>query len=236
MTNFENIKLALMAISIFLSSTVIGQTSGEFKYPRGFADVTNVVKIYSSNSCGSETFDIGGGKYRIKFISKIDDNIYLIEIVTNKPNIKSTDKYADVKYPYCISKADYENKFASNPPSNSRTAYGMLAVPFKLRFNPTTIAPGGELGGFYGWFLCNSNWLFVTHAGLTSIALNDVNAATPDNKLGFTGGIGFINDVGKNFQFGVVSGIDLFDGVDKWAYGYNPWISLQIGFKFTKSE
>jgi len=228
--------LTLFAIVSCLSSYAMGQTPGEFKYPRGFADVTDVVKIYSSNACGSTTFDIGGGKNRIKFILKIDDNTFLIEIVNNKANIETNDNYADVNKQHCISKADYENKFAFKPPSNSRTAYGMLAVPFKLRFNPTTIAPGGELGGFYGWYIGNTNWLFATHAGLTSVALNDINAETPDNKIGFTGGLALINDVGKNFQIGIVTGVDLFDGVDNWVYKYNPWLSVQIGFKFTKSE
>jgi len=236
MNNLRFIRLAIFAITICLCSYVEAQTFGDFKYPRGFADVTDVVKIYSSNSCGTITFDIGGGSNRIKFISEIDDNNFLIEIVKNKANIKTTDNYAVVTKQYCISKSDYENKFADNPPSNSRTAYGMLAVPFKLRFNPTTVAPGGELGGFYGWYLGNTNWLFATHVGLTSIALNDVNAATPQNKIGITGGIAFINDIGKNFQIGIVSGVDLFDGVDSWAYKYNPWLSVQIGFKFTKTE
>ncbi len=236
MTKSKLIKLAFLACTIFFFSHSMAQTSGEFKYPRGFADITGVVKVYSSGSCGTNTFDIGGGNYRIKFISKIDDNTFLIEIVTNKANVNSTDNYADVNKQHCMSKTDYENKFDFTPPSNSRTAFGMLAVPFKLRFNPTTIAPGGELGGFYGWYLGNSNWLFATHAGLTSIALNDVNAATPDNKLGFTGGIALINDVGKNFQIGIVTGVDLFDGVDKWVYKYNPWLSVQFGFKFTKSK
>jgi hypothetical protein len=43
-----------------------------------------------------------------------------------------------------------------------------------------------------------------------------------------------INDVSKNFQIGVVTGTDLFDGASDWSYGYEPWLSVQIGFKFTK--
>lgn len=229
-------QLVLLAIGICLSFHTMGQTPGEFKYPRGFADVTDVVKIYSSNSCGSATFDIGGGNKRIKFISIIDANTFLIEIVNNNANIETDDNYASVNKQHCISKSDYENKFDFNPPSNSRTAFGMLAVPFKLRFSPTTVSPGGELGGFYGWYLGNTNWLFAAHAGITSVALNNINSETPDNKIGFTGGAALINDVGKNFQFGIVTGIDLFDGVDSWIYKYNPWLSVQIGFKFTKSE
>ncbi len=109
-------------------------------------------------------------------------------------------------------------------------------MPFKIRFNPITIAPGGELGGYYGWYIKDTNWLFAAHAGLTSISLNNIDAETPENKLGLTIGVALINDIGKNFQVGIVTGIDLFDGADKWAYGYAPWLSLQIGFTFTKSS
>jgi hypothetical protein len=232
--NFFN--LAFMAIFVFSTQKVLGQTDGELRYPKGYADIKDVVKIYSKGSCGSETYDIGGGKFKIKYISKKvgDDNTYIIQIITNKANLKTSDNYADVDNQYCISKNDYDNQLDSKPPCNTCGEFGMLAVPFKLRFNPTTIAPGGELGGFYGWYIGNTKWLFATHAGLTSIALNDVNAETPDNKIGLTVGMALINDVSKSFQVGIVSGIDLFDGVENWAYKYNPWLSVQIGFKFTK--
>ncbi|MGD9994951.1 MAG: hypothetical protein AB7S69_16750 [Salinivirgaceae bacterium] len=230
-------KTTILFIGLFLFALITnGQNYGDIKYPRGFADVTDVVKVYNGGTCGTTAYDIGGGYFKIKFISDIDGSNYLVEVMNNKVNSSTTDNYADVNNQYCITKNDYDNLFSKSSPSNCRTAYGILAVPFKLRFNPTTVAPGGELGGFYGCYIKNSNWLFAAHAGLTSISLNNIDAETPENKIGFTGGIALINDLGENFQVGIVTGVDVFDGVDEWTYGYAPWLSLQIGFKFTKSK
>lgn len=227
-------KITLFTCLLLLSAKIHGQTRNDIRFPVGFADLKDVVQLYSGGNC-STSYDIGS-RGKIKFILDLGSGKYLIEVVRNNANSGTASNYADVdSNQYCISKSDYDNLFSDKAPTNSRTAYGFLAVPFKLRFNPTTVAPGGELGGFYGWFIKDSNWIFAPHAGLTFISLNDINSATPENKTGFTFGLALINDVSKNFQIGIVSGVDLFDGADNWEYGYNPWLSVQFGFKFTKA-
>jgi hypothetical protein len=230
----RNLTLLSCLLLLLTASKIHGQTRNDIRFPAGFADVEDVVQLYSSGSCTTTSYDIGS-RGKIKFISDLGSNKYLIEVVRNNVNSATGSNYANDNNQFCISKTDYDNKFSDKAPTNTRTAFGFLAVPFKLRFNPTTVAPGGELGGYYGWFIKDSNWIIAPHAGLTFISLNDINSATPENKTGFTFGLALINDVSKNFQIGIVSGVDLFDGADKWTYGYNPWLSVQFGFNFTKS-
>lgn len=230
----KNLFLILFFL-IFTNSSLQAQTTGDIRFPVGFATSQDIVQLFDGGSCTSTTFDIGS-RGKIKYIKDLGDDKYLIEVVRNNANeADSTDNFADPNdNRYCISKNDYHNLFSKKAATNTRTAYGFLAVPFKLRFNPTTVAPGGELGGFYGWFIKDSNWIFGPHAGLTFVSLNDIDSDTPENKPGFTFGLTLINDVSDNFQIGVLSGIDIFNGVEEWTYGYSPWLSVQFGFKFTK--
>jgi hypothetical protein len=221
-------------ILTLISGRLAGQTPGDIRYPAGFATLKNVLKEYDGSSCQATPFDIGD-EGKIKFISDLGSGNYLIEVVANNVSAASGANYALRNTQYCIAQSTYSRQFSTRAPSNKRNAYGFLAVPFKIRFAPTTIGPGGELGGFYGRYVKESSWMFAAHAGFTWISLNDVNAATPENKTGFTGGIALINDVANNFQIGIVTGVDLFDGVDTWEYKYAPWLSIQFGFKFTKT-
>jgi len=229
MKNFVILTLAVLAS--FLSNA---QTAGDIRFPNSGSINNDIVQLYDGSTCTANSYDIGS-EGKIKFLKDLGSGKYLIDVIRNNVNASnSNDNYADVNNKYCISKNDYDSFFDKKKWTNTRTAYGFLAVPFKLRFGPTTVAPGGELGGFYGWFIKDSNWIFAPHAGLTFISLNDIDSDTPENKTGFTFGLALINDVSDNFQIGVISGVDVFNGVDEWAYGYSPWLSIQFGFKFTK--
>lgn len=228
-------KLFALIPILFLSFQSYAQTVGDIRFPISGSLNENIVHAFDGSSCTpSIGFDIGP-RGRIKFLKDLGNGNYLIDVTRNNVNSNNgLADFANVNGKYCISKDDYDSFFDKKKWSNSRPVYGFLAVPFKLRFNPTTVAPGGELGGFYGWFIKDSSWILAPHAGLTFISLNDINANTPENKTGFTFGMALINDVSDNFQVGIISGVDIFDGVDDWVYGYSPWLSVQFGFKFTK--
>lgn len=236
MTFMKAFKLLIFFLlyAILFPTVSYSQELGDIGYPVS-ANLRNVVfEMDDANNCTSTSYDIGTKYAKIKFIAEKGSDYYIIEVIGNGANKNTSDNYAPINERYCIEKEKYIQDFRDTKRSNTRTAYGMLGVPFKLRFSPTTIAPGGELGGFYGWYLGGTKWIAAFHAGLTLIALNDVNSDTPENKTGFTGGVTLINDTSSNFQFGIVSGVDIFDGVDDWVYKYTPWISIQVGFKFTK--
>jgi len=227
-------------ILIFFSNNVLGQEPGDLRYPSDKALIKGIIHQYNTAtgvcSDADASFDIGT-QGEIQFVSNVqsDTSKYIIDVIHNNANAAgSKDNFATINNQYWVTNANYKTWFRSTPFSSVRTSYGLLMVPFKLRFAPTTVTPGGDLGGYLGWYIARSQWLFAVHAGLTFVSLNDVNAQTPQTKTGFTGGLAFINDISSTFQIGFVSGVDVFDGADTWAYRYNPWVSLQIGFKFTK--
>ena len=228
-------KYICVFVTCFIICHVNGQAPNDIRYINTDALVTGILFRFQSNACGTVPYDIGH-TCKIRLVRDLGDSKYLIDVLRNNANQNTGDNFAQENIQYCVSHSDYRGNFQNCEFNPTRTAFGFLAVPFKLRFNPTTVAPGGELGGFYGWFIGDTRWLVAAHAGLTFVSLNDINAATPENKTGFTFGFTIINDISDVFQVGFVSGIDLFDGVDTWEYGYQPWLSVQFGFKFTKSE
>jgi hypothetical protein len=178
----KKFSILFILVLIHIAHISNAQRQGDIRFIAGFADLDDVVELYQGGACTGTKYDIGS-RGKIKFMSDLGNGKYQIEVVRNNVDSDTNDNYADVHKRYCISKADYDNNFSEKSATNARTAYGFLAVPFKLRFGPTTVAPGGELGGFYGWFIGDSNWIIAPHAGLTFISLNDVNSATPENSI-----------------------------------------------------
>ncbi len=194
----------------------------------------DVFFTFDAGKCGDKGY--AAGEYAsFKIVSVIDDNTY--EVVLTNNNVDDPDDYPGFEFAkmrnhyYCISKDVIETYFRK---AGVRVDFGTLVVPFKLRFDPVSITAGGELGGFLGFYLGKSNFMPLVHAGFTFVSLNDANAEVPETKLGFTGGVGFVSQFGPRFEAGLISGIDLFEGVEDWQYKYSPWLSLQIGYSFTK--
>lgn len=202
---------------------------------QGKATIDSVLySVTGAATCTNSSFSLGY-KSEIKFVQVLAGDRYLIELVGNLANSRPNDNFAEINKRYCISKDFFDNNFKDTAPPKTRKDFGILAVPFKVRVDPIQITAGGELGGYFGWYLGDrSSSVAILHAGLTFISLNDINSETPETKVGFTGGIGFINKVNENFQLGLITGVDLFEGVEDWEYGYQPWVSLEIGYKFTK--
>jgi hypothetical protein len=212
--------------------TCFAQKEEAIYHKKGGSIVKDGIRLYENGTCKPDKFDLGGNS-RLRFMNKLrnDESVYVIEVLNAPFNVKVGDNFPDPNLQYCIDKSVFEEQYRS---TKYRISYGALAVPFKIRFDPGTISPGGELGGYFGVYLGQSSWILGVHGGATVVSLNNdnSNSDTPDNMIGATLGIALINDFDENFQLGVVSGVDFFEGANDWAYGYTPWLSFQIGFKF----
>lgn len=223
-------KLFLIAIFLPLWANLNAQEPGDVYYYQFDNTKRDIVTLFQG-SCQTTTADIGR-KAEIKIIQALAGDKFEIGIVWNMANDEAGENFALTANNYCISKKDLSTYFRS---TKIRSDFGVLAVPFKLRFDPVQITAGGELGGYWGPYI-SRNTALIFHAGLTFISLNDVNSDTPETKLGVTGGLGFVKKVTNEFQIGVVSGIDVFEGVEDWPYKFQPWLSLQVGWQFTKTR
>jgi hypothetical protein len=117
----------------------------------------------------------------------------------------------------------------------NQTETGFLTIPFKLRVKPVKVYFGGNLGYFIGhrYDKRQISKTLLGFAGLSTVELNDINSDVPQTKLGVTMGGGYVWKLRNDFQVGVITGIDIFDGVEDWAYKFQPWVAFGIGFKFT---
>lgn len=116
--------------------------------------------------------------------------------------------------------------------------YGLLVVPFKLRFNPGSLSPGAALGPYIGYkFGSNTNVYtsIIATLGLTGVSLNDVNSDNVNNVLGLTYGSGVILNFNNKIQIGAVLGADYIGEQGKdWDYQNKLWVSIAIGFAFLR--
>jgi hypothetical protein len=134
-----------------------------------------------------------------------------------------------------------EDKFKSSyyVMFNSGFDFGLLALPFKLRFNPSTISPNATIGPYCGFKKAlGYKWTIslIGIFGLSGISLNDVNSEDVENVLGFTYAGGTIFSYDSKFQIGFVVGADFIGGEKgkNWTYENKPWIALATGFTFLK--
>jgi hypothetical protein len=148
------------------------------------------------------------------------------------PNIKKT---VDVGTRYYLSKEifnSYSVRFYSG------LDYGLLVIPFKLRFNPGSISPGTALGPYIGYKLGSDSNLFtsiVTTLSLAGVSLNDVNSQNVKNVLGLTYGGGVILNFNNKIQVGAILGADYIGEQGKdWNYQNKLWLSIAIGFTFLR--
>lgn len=166
----------------------------------------------------------------IKLIAKIDDS-WIVKAVRV---YEESDQIKDGGITYCISEFNIETFFIDF----TKKDYGILSLPFKGRLSPFNVYPGGTLGGYFGrkFVTQKSSSSLIGFGGLSSIPLNDANSDVVDNKFGITIGGGYIWYIDEGFQIGALVGWDFFDGVEKWTYKYQPWISFSVGYGFTSNS
>jgi hypothetical protein len=222
----------LITVVLFFGVLINSSAQTKTEYRMASLSLSGNLKEFdtATGQCGASTYSIGENSVLevIRPINSGEDYVVQVYLKTS-----SESDAVDFDRTYCISKADlYDNNYFRK---YSKIDYGVLAVPYKMRFAPFSFFPGGTLGGYVGRKINLKNFQssFVFHGGLSAIPLNNINSDIVDVKLGFTGGLGWIWYVDKDFQIGLVTGIDLFDGVNQWTYKYQPWLSFNIGYSFS---
>lgn len=192
-------------------------------------EVSGVVKLFDT---GTRTCIVDASKTYVMFPRSVVEfrevlptGEYIIKVTIR---IVSQDtKQVETGKLYCISKENFDAYFKPY----SRFDYGALAIPFKGRFAPFQIGPGGTLGLYVGSSLKRLTYTLMPLAslGVSATAVNRPDSNNTDAKLGVTGAAGVVMILPGDFQLGGLIGIDLFEGVDTWVYKYQPWLSLSIG-------
>lgn len=217
---------------ILMSIFTIAQSPKEVFIMKDEAIVDNILKRFypENDNCGTDLFSVGS--YAQLIISNIKDDNTII-IVLSKNNIG--EKMGEINKYYCISKSSLNNYFKRK----AKPEIGILSVPFKLRFDPIKVMAGNSVGPFIGKKFYHQNGTsstLLSFASLTNVPLNDLNSSVPETKWGLGLGAGYVWTIAENFQLGIISGIDLFEGVESWPYKFQPWFSLSIGYSFTSTK
>jgi hypothetical protein len=221
-----------------MSILVIGLTglvNAQSTYRVASVDLNGNLNVFKSlsSTCGTQNYDCAKGTV-VEVIRELDNGAkYVVAIY-----IKTSSEPSAVNFDtlYCITKADLFDNNYFRP--YSKIDHGVLAIPYKMRFAPFSIFPGGTLGYYVGKKINKKNFVnsIVFFGGISTIPLNNINSDIVDVKLGFSAGAGWIWYVEQDFQIGLIGGIDLFDGVDTWTYKYQPWLSFNIGYSFATKK
>lgn len=226
--------ISLLLFFIVCISWANAQARGDLKM--AIIDLIDNFNSYDTNkrTCNNDAFSAQANTV-IELVTELEDK-WVVKayraFVNRDDNDNQIQKSSAITY--CIDKNDLNDFFINF----SKTDYGILAIPFKVRFAPFKIFPGGTIGGYIGrkFVQQRSSSTLLGFAGLSSIPLNDVNSDVIDTQLGITVGTGYVWYVVEGFQIGLITGVDLFDGVNDWPYKYQPWLSFNIGYTFTSQS
>lgn len=170
---------------------------------------------------------------------RVDDNTYTINnekyiLVVFTKTTQTGNGYVVIQKAYYMPEDKNQNGYVQ---FQSGFDYGLLTLPFKLRFNPSSIYPNATIGPYGGYKIAlGYHWTvsFIGTFGLSGVSLNDVNSKEVENVLGFTYAGGAIFSYKNKFQIGFVGGADFIGGEKgkNWTYENKPWIALATGFTF----
>lgn len=196
-------------------------------------DVFNSFNV-AQNQCNQDSFSAQQNTV-VQILSKVGDKsvVKVIRAYIGDGNM------VEINETYCISNTALSEFFIDF----TKTDYGILAIPYKVRFSPFKLFPGGTLGGYVGrkFVRQNSTSSLLGFGGLATIPINtlttpDNQTDVPDIKLGISVGVGYVWYLAEGFQIGGIVGYDFFDGFDKWTYRKQPWLSFNIGYGFTSGS
>ena len=119
---------------------------------------------------------------------------------------------------------------------------GGVTLPLKYHFPNSSGAEGlftteANLSGAFGYSRQVGRFKLtpMIFAGAAGIPVSDINATDVEIKLGFTYGAGVAASIASsNLQIGAFAGQDVVKG-DNWDYDGKWWVSIGIGFLFSKN-
>lgn len=222
--------LLLLILTLKLSAQNSTFSPGDLKM--AVIDLPGNFLEYNPNTkqCGAKSFSAKENTV-VRLVVAIPGNRWVVKAIRA---YDGADQIQEGGTTYCISELDLELYFIDF----TKRDYGVLAIPYKGRFDPFSIYPGGTLGAYIGRKFVNqrSTSSLLGFGGLSSIPLNNVQAEIVENKIGVTLGAGYVWYIAEGFQVGIIGGWDFFDGVGAWAYKYQPWASFNIGYSFTSNS
>jgi hypothetical protein len=120
--------------------------------------------------------------------------------------------------------------------------YGTLVIPFKYQVTgknalQSSASLGAYLGYRFSWRLMGWTVRPVAFAGLSEIPTSQATnngKTTSQTVAGLSYGLGLVGTVKDSFNVGLVVGFDHVNSVQAYPYQDKPWISLAIGYSFTK--
>jgi hypothetical protein len=119
---------------------------------------------------------------------------------------------------------------------------GGVTLPLKYNFPNSSGAEGlftteANLSGAFGYSRQVGRFKLtpMVFAGAAGIPVSDINATDVEIKLGFTyGAVIAASIASSNLQVGVFAGQDMVKG-ENWDYDGKWWVSIGIGFLFSKN-
>lgn len=110
---------------------------------------------------------------------------------------------------------------------------GILAVPYKLRDGE--IASDSTVGPYLGYKFEVVEW--VASLGVTQVSLSSLGTEAVEEKTGLTLSLGVSLEVNDGWDVFFLAGVDHLSGDagKDWEYQDKPWLSIGIGFNFTRS-
>ena len=137
----------------------------------------------------------------------------------------------------------YSFRANDNPEMYFRTwhaiDHGTLVVPFKIREKNWSLTGDSTIGYYVGYRMTlpyfNVDVTPLISFGLTIISF-PVDEGKTEGKTGITGAGGILFTIEKNFQIGLVAGIDHLGGDEgkSWQFEDNYWLSFMVGYNFAR--
>lgn len=176
----------------------------------------------------SEVFLLTTGKYKF----------YQPDIESTAANEEGQPYPGELSRPIALTVDEREELEAAS--WSTSIQWGALVVPYKFQLSGDRDLKGGATIGAYVGVPFAFDALGVSlvpiaffGAGNTSVR-QVVNGEETDNNLfALSYGAGLTFEIDQSFQMGAVVGFDHVNDDAGYEYNDQPWVALQIGFKFT---
>ena len=135
--------------------------------------------------------------------------------------------------PYKIARGD----LLTSPIIAGGWTYGLLAAPYKFHFKDRSFSSATTLGPYFGRETLSGSTTrkLIGSVGITSVPVvtSDGKTTTTTNRTALSFSVGYLFDIGKNFEAGFLLGVDTAGPRSGYQYNGKPWVALDLGYKFS---